>query len=72
MKCWRLCRSKTLHLFILGRGSVEEKYKDEVKYAVVYSIIMDLLEHGAIDRTMAEKINRKCAEQLGCRKIAVR
>lgn len=51
---------------------MEEKYKDEVKYAVVYSIIMDLLEHGAIDRTMAEKINRKCAEQLGCRKIAVR
>lgn len=50
---------------------MENKDKDEVKYAIVYSMLMDLFEKGAIDKAMAEKINQKCAEQLGCRKMTV-
>ena len=51
---------------------MEEKDKNEIKYAVVYAMIMDLYEQGSIDRTMAEKINKKCAEQLECREMTIR
>lgn len=51
---------------------MEEKDKKEIKYAVIYSMIMDLYEQGKIDRATAEKINSKCAEQLECRKMAIR
>ena len=51
---------------------MENKEKNEIKYAVVYSMIMDLYEQGTIDRATAEKINSKCAEQLECRKMEVR
>ncbi|MEG9430466.1 MAG: hypothetical protein VZQ61_06060 [Christensenellaceae bacterium] len=51
---------------------MEEKDKNEIKYAVVYAMIMDLYEQGSIDRAMAEKINKKCAEQLECREMTIR
>ena len=51
---------------------MENKDKNEIKYAVIYSMIMDLYEQGSIDKATAEKINCKCAEQLECRKMAVR
>lgn len=51
---------------------MEEKNKNEIKYAVVYAMIMDLYEQGSIDINTAELINKKCAEQLECRKMAVR
>ena len=50
---------------------MDNKYKDEIKYAVVYSMITDLFEEGVFDRTMAEKINKKCAELLGCREMEI-
>ncbi len=50
---------------------MDNKYKDEIKYAVVYSMIIDLFEEGVFDRIMAEKINKKCAELLGCREIGI-
>ena len=43
---------------------MENKDKNEIKYAVIYSMIMDLYEQGSIDKATAEKINSKCAEQL--------
>lgn len=51
---------------------MEEKDKNQIKYAVIYSMIMDLYEEGAIDITTAEKINSKCAEQLACRKMSIK
>ena len=58
--------------FYIREISVENKDKNEIKYAVIYSMIMDLYEQGSIDKATAEKINSKCAEQLECRKMAVR
>ena len=55
-----------------GRRSVEEEYKKQIKYAVVYTMIKDLLEEGAIDLATAEKINDKCAEELESRRILIR
>lgn len=51
---------------------MEEKDKKQIKYAVVYAMIKDLYEDGAIDLATAEKINDKCAEQLESRRILIR
>lgn len=51
---------------------MEEKDKNQIKYAIVYGMIMQLYEEGAIDQAMAERINSKCAEQLECRKMTIR
>ena len=73
MKRWRLCRRYKRFIFLfIWEISVENKDKNEIKYAVIYSMIMDLYEQGSIDKATAEKINSKCAEQLECRKMAVR
>ena len=50
---------------------MENRYEDAIKYAVVYSMIMDMFKEGVFDRIMAEKINKKCAELLGCREIGI-
>lgn len=51
---------------------MEEKEKNQVKYAVIYAMIMDLYEKGQLDKKTAQKINYKCAEQLCCREIVIR
>ena len=50
---------------------MENKERDKLKYTIIYSMILDLLEQGKIDREAAEKINEKCAELLGCRKMMI-
>lgn len=51
---------------------MEDKEKNQIKYAIVYGIIMQLYEKGELDKAMAERINSKCAEQLECREMAIR
>lgn len=51
---------------------MEEKDKNQLKYAVIYAMIMDLYEKGQIDKVTAQRMNYKCAEQLCCREIAIR
>ena len=50
---------------------MEDKDKKQIKYAVIYAMIVDLYKDGVIDKATAEKINSQCADQLECRKMAV-
>ena len=51
---------------------MEEKDKNQRKYAVIYGMILDLYEKGKIDKRTAQLINFKCAEQLCCREMSIR
>ncbi len=51
---------------------MENKEQNQLKYVVIYSMIMDLHQEKKLDKATAERINSKCAEDLGCRLMTIR
>lgn len=50
---------------------MSEKEVNQIKYAVLFSMIMDLYEDGSFDKDKAERINSQIASQLGCREMTI-
>lgn len=51
--------------------SVNEESINLVKYAVIYSMIVDLMKDGTFTKEKAEIVNNKCAESCNCKPISL-
>lgn len=46
---------------------MEENAKKMVSYAVIYEFLVKMIQDGVMTTEYAEKVNKKCAADLGCR-----
>ena len=51
--------------------SAKERQKNETIYKMALAVVRNLYLHGEIDRTIAERLNRKNAEKTGNKAVPV-
>lgn len=51
--------------------SASEKQKKELIYLAAWSILKELQSEGLLSKETVEKINRKNAETMGCKQVAI-
>lgn len=44
----------------------QDKYKEEFTYLAAYSMIKQVQAQGTTDDVILERLNKKCAEIMGC------
>lgn len=49
--------------------SAEQKSKNEFTYVAAYYMIKQILAKGTVSRKLLERLNKKCAETMGCAPI---
>lgn len=47
----------------------QEKYKKEFTYLAAYSLIKQAQKEGSVEKIVLERLNKRCAERMGCKPI---
>lgn len=50
----------------------EEKLKKQLTYALAYNRILTVYKRGTVDKRLLERLNDKCAKDMGCEVISLK